>query len=79
MTPSQYRRATELVEMIHQNFQGFHPGYRGVHAQGRYYAAVFKATPEAKKLSRAVHLQGEPVPLLCGMDTAHLEILGDLQ
>jgi catalase len=62
MTPSQYRRATELVEMIHQNFQGFHPGYRGVHAQGRYYAAVFKATPEAKKLSRAVHLQGEPVP-----------------
>lgn len=62
MTPSQYRRAAELVEMIHENFQGFHPGYRGVHAQGRYYAAVFKATPEAKKLSRAVHLQGQPVP-----------------
>jgi catalase len=62
MAPSQYRRAAELVEMIHQNFQGFHPGFRGVHAQGRYYAAVFKATPEAKKLSRAVHLQGEPVP-----------------
>jgi catalase len=62
MTPSQYRRAAELVEMIHQNFQGFHPGYRGVHSQGRYYAAVFKATPEAKKLSRAVHLQGDPVP-----------------
>ena len=52
MTPSQYRRAAELVEMIHENFQGFHPGFRGVHAQGRYYAAVFKATPEAKKLSR---------------------------
>lgn len=63
MTPSQYRRAAELVELIHQNFQGFHPGYRGVHAQGRYYAAIFKATPEAKKLSRAVHLQGEPVPV----------------
>ena len=62
MTPSQYRRAAELVEMIHENFQGFHPGFRGVHAQGRYYAAVFKATPEAKKLSRAVHLQGQPVP-----------------
>jgi catalase len=63
MTPSQYRRAAELVELIHQNFQGFHPGYRGVHAQGRYYAAIFKATPEAKKLSRAVHLQGETVPV----------------
>jgi catalase len=62
MTPSQYRRAAELVEMIHEDFQGFHPGFRGVHAQGRYYAAVFKATPEAKKLSRAVHLQGQPVP-----------------
>jgi catalase len=62
MAPSQYRLAVELVEMIHENFQGFHPGYRGVHAQGRYYAAIFKATPEAKKLSRAVHLQGQPVP-----------------
>jgi len=62
MAPSQYRLAAELVDMIHENFQGFHPGYRGVHAQGRYYAAIFKATPEAKKLSRAVHLQGQPVP-----------------
>lgn len=62
MTPSQYRLAAELVEMIHEDFQGFHPGYRGVHAQGRYYAAIFRATPEAKKLSRAVHLQGQPVP-----------------
>jgi catalase len=62
MAPSQYRLAAELVAMIHENFQGFHPGYRGVHAQGRYYAAIFKATPEAKKLSRAVHLQGQPVP-----------------
>lgn len=62
MTPSQYRLARELVEMIHEDFQGFHPGYRGVHAQGRYYTAVFTATPEAKKLSRAVHLQGQPVP-----------------
>lgn len=62
MPPSQYRLAAELVEMIHKNFQGFHPGYRGVHAQGRYYAAIFKATPEAKKLSRAVHLQGQPFP-----------------
>ena len=63
MTPSQYRLAAELVEMIHEDFQGFHPGYRGVHAQGRYYAATFKASPEAKKLSRAVHLQGQSVPV----------------
>jgi catalase len=63
MAPSQFRLAAELVAMIHEDFQGFHPGYRGVHAQGRYYAAIFKATPEAKKLSRAVQLQGQPVPV----------------
>jgi catalase len=61
MNPSQYRLAAALVRMIHEDFQGFHPGYRGVHAQGRYYMATFKATSEAKELSRAVHLQGEPV------------------
>jgi catalase len=63
MNPSQYRLASELVKMIHEDFQGFHPGYRGVHAQGRYYAAIFKASPEAKNLSRAVHLQGHPIPV----------------
>ena len=59
----QYRLSAKLVEMIHQDFQGFHPGYRDVHASGRYYAGVFKATPEARKLSRAVHLQGDSVPV----------------
>jgi catalase len=59
----QYRRSANLVEMIHKNFGGFHPGYRDVHAQGRYYAGTFTATPEARKLSRAVHLQGEPIPV----------------
>ena len=57
MTPSHYGLAAELVEMIHEDFQGFHQGYRGVHTQGRYYAAIFKTTPEAKKLSRALDLQ----------------------
>lgn len=62
MAPSQYRLASELVELIHSVGLGFHPGYRAAHSPGRYYAAIFKATPEAKKLSRAVHLQGQPVP-----------------
>jgi catalase len=63
MNHGQYRRAAELVDLIHKNFQGFHPGYRGVHAQARYYAGTFQATPDAKKLSRAIHLQGDPVPV----------------
>src|SRR5260221_14208777 len=63
MNHGQHRISAKLVEMIHQDFQGFHPGYRDVHASGRYYAGTFKATPQAKKLSRAVHLQGDPVPV----------------
>ena len=62
MNHGQYRIASQLVEAIHQDFQGFHAGYRDVHASGRYYAGTFQATPEAKKLSRAVHLQGQTVP-----------------
>lgn len=63
MNPSQYNIAEELVEGVHSVFQGFHPGYRGVHANGRYYSGTFKATPEAKQLSRAIHLQGEVIPV----------------
>lgn len=63
MNHGQYRLSEKLVDMIHQDFGGFHPGYRDVHAQGRYYAGSFQATPEASKLSRAVHLQGAPVPV----------------
>jgi catalase len=63
MNHGQYRIAAELVKLIHLDFQGFHPGYRGVHAQGRYYAGTFTATPEASKLSRAVHLRSDPIPV----------------
>ena len=59
----QYRLSAKLVELIHQNFQGFHPGYRDVHSSGRYYAGRFTATPEAKQFSRAMHLQGDTVPV----------------
>jgi catalase len=63
MTHSQHRLATKLVEAIHRDFQGFHPGYRDVHASGRYYAGSFTATPAARTLSRAEHLKGGPVPV----------------
>ncbi len=58
----QYVIAEKLVNLIHENFQGFHPGYRDVHASARYYAATFTATPAARELSRAVHLQGGATP-----------------
>lgn len=62
MNSHQYRLASELVGMIHQ-IQGVHPGYRAIHAQGRYYAGTFTATPAARQISRAVHFQGQPVPV----------------
>ena len=63
MNHGEYRIAAKLVEAVHQDFQGFHAGYRDVHSSGRYYAGTFKATPETKKLSRAIHLQGDPIPV----------------
>jgi catalase len=62
MNCSPFYRSDDLVELLHQDLGGFHPGYRAVHASGRLYAGTFQATPAAQQLSRAVHLQGEPVP-----------------
>ncbi|HEY7150133.1 MAG TPA: catalase family peroxidase [Solirubrobacterales bacterium] len=43
---------------------GSHPHRRALHAKGVYCAGTFSATTEALALSRAAHLQGEPVPAL---------------
>lgn len=40
---------------------GRHPGYRALHARGTVLAGTFTARPEAARLSRAAHLQGEPI------------------
>lgn len=37
---------------------------RTLHAKGRFYAGTFTATPEAAELGRALHLNGEPAPVL---------------
>jgi catalase len=41
---------------------GVHPGHRALHAKGTLLKGTFTATPEAARLSRAAHFQGEPVP-----------------
>ena len=58
---SQYTQTKDLVDGAHEIF-GFHPGYRGLHADGRIYRGSFTALPEAKRYTRARHLQGETVP-----------------
>ena len=40
---------------------GPHPGFRAVHAKGTVCRGRFTPTAEAKKLSAAAHLQGDPV------------------
>lgn len=40
---------------------GASPGFRAVHAKGTVCTGTFTPTPEASKLSRAAHLQGDPV------------------
>ena len=41
---------------------GPHPGFRPVHAKGVVCSGVFRAAPDARRMSRAPHLQGQPVP-----------------
>ncbi|HLJ03186.1 MAG TPA: catalase family peroxidase [Solirubrobacteraceae bacterium] len=42
---------------------GRHPGFRALHAKGTLLKGTFTATPQASQLTRAAHMQGEPVPV----------------
>ena len=53
-------QAEEIVDALHA-VNGFHAGYRAVHAKGTVCSGTFRATPEAAKLSVAAHLQGDQV------------------
>src|SRR4051794_31085266 len=50
----------DAVDQIHARF-GRHDGARALHAKGTLLEGTFTATPEAARLTRAVHMQGEPV------------------
>lgn len=52
----------QAIEALHA-VSGRHPGYRAVHAKGILCKGSFTATPEAAELTRAAHMQGEPVPV----------------
>lgn len=55
--------AEQAIDRITSRF-GLHPGHRALHAKGITCRGSFVATPEAAKLTRAAHLQGEPVPVV---------------
>ena len=50
----------QIVDAIH-DIAGRHDGTRAVHAKGVVCAGTFTATPEAAALTRAEHMQGQPV------------------
>ena len=52
--------AQDVVDAIN-DVSGAHPGYRAAHAKGILCAGSFTASPAAARISRAAHLQGEPV------------------
>lgn len=53
-----------IVGALDALFAGPHPGRRAVHAKGVLCEGTFTPAPGAVALSRAVHLQGAPVPVL---------------
>jgi catalase len=50
----------QVIDVCNEVF-GKHAGTRALHAKGTLVKGTFTATPEAAKLSRAAHMQGDPV------------------
>jgi len=53
-------QSEEIVDALNA-VNGVHPGFRAVHAKGTVCEGTFTASPDAKRLSKAPHLQGDPV------------------
>jgi catalase len=53
----------DAVDTANEVF-GRHPGKRAFHAKGTLLSGTFTATTAAASLTRAAHMQGEPVPAL---------------
>jgi catalase len=59
--------APEQVERVLFNMEtylGYVPGYRRAHARGVSFRGWFEATPEARTLTTAEHLQGAVIPVI---------------
>ena len=52
--------AEEAVDLLGETY-GTHEGRRAVHAKGTVCSGMFSAAPEAAGLTRAAHMQGDPV------------------
>ena len=62
--------AVQTVDTLEKLAGGPHAGFRANHAKGVLATGKFVATPEAKKLSKAAHLQGAAVPVIVRFSNA---------
>ena len=54
-----FERMVDALNAVH----GHHEGVRAAHARGACARGTFTATPEAARLTRAPHMQGDPIPV----------------
>jgi catalase len=59
----------QLVETM-RGLAGSHPEFRPVHAKGIVCSGTFRAAPDARRVSRAPHLQGQAVPTVIRFSNA---------
>jgi len=60
----------QLVEAM-RALAGSHPGVRPAHAKGIVCSGTFRAAPDARRVSKAPHLQGQPVPTVIRFSNAN--------
>src|SRR5262245_19319360 len=68
-SPAQSPVVAQLVETM-RALAGSHPGFRPAHAKGIVCSGTFRGAPEARRVSRAPHLQGQLVPTVIRFSTA---------
>ena len=61
-TSEEHDIAAQIVDALNALF-GVHAGYRAVHAKGIVCQGIFRPAATAASVSRAPHLQREPVPI----------------
>lgn len=71
MSPSAASK-TVIVQLVDtmRALAGSHPGFRPAHAKGIVCAGAFRASGEARRVSRAAHLQGASVPTVIRFSNA---------
>ena len=60
---------TQIVDTL-RTLAGSHPGFRSAHAKGIVCAGTFRASDDARGVSRAPHLQGASVPTVIRFSNA---------